>query len=143
LPARLDLASKLRALIAAEVEAALAPYRDLLAQARGAKPKRKPAAAPIAFKLGQRVLYRQGRGQFAAKVTRVDQERGLVEVERESDGKRVLRPAKKLQAAAAPARAPRGTVRVRRIENGRFIERELLPAHAQGLSGGAKKRAGR
>jgi hypothetical protein len=152
LPAHLDIAAKLRSIIALEVERALAPYLEALDSARHrpapqpnrvvaagiAQPKRArrahKAAAPVSFEIGQRVLYRQGRGQFAAKVSGIDQGKGFVEVTRESDGKQVLRPAAKLVAAPAPVPAPvpRLMVRVRRIENGALVERELpiSPVHA-------------
>jgi ribosomal protein L16/L10AE len=46
------------------------------------------------------VRYRQGRGEFEAKVVEVDTEKNLVTVERAKDGKKVSRPAAKLYPAA-------------------------------------------
>jgi hypothetical protein len=73
--------------------------------ASGHAPKRRakraaPAGAGPApeFTVGQAVRYRQGRGQFAAKVLSISAD-GWLEVERVADGKRVSRPPQKLVAA--------------------------------------------
>ena len=50
------------------------------------------------FSEGQAVKYRQGRGTFEAKVIAIDTTAGTVTVERDSDGKKVRRPAAKLIA---------------------------------------------
>ena len=60
------------------------------------RPGRPAKAAARAFKAGDEVKYRQGRGTFAAFVIRADAG-GEVVVERISDGKRVKRPASKLE----------------------------------------------
>lgn len=52
-----------------------------------------------AFHEGQKVTYRQGRGEFEAKVIKSDVKANLVTVERMTDGKRVVRPAAKLSTA--------------------------------------------
>ena len=77
-----------------------AEVEQLQAILRGVAPKRttRPAApkkATKAYKPGDVVTYRQGRGTFEAFVIRAEAG-GEVVVERISDGKRVRRPAAKL-----------------------------------------------
>jgi sRNA-binding protein len=127
--ANVDLNSAIRNLVSAEVEKTLQPYRQMLerfAQAIGSAPAargpgrpRKVAAeaAPARrggrkarkavavagdaakFSEGQSVRYKQGRGEFEAKVVSVDKETNIVTVERAKDGKVVARPAAKIYAA--------------------------------------------
>lgn len=122
-------AEAIRILVAKEVHEALAPYREALAslvefaggtpavasagapvgaapQRRGrrvaaAGPRASAASAEVVgrFSEGQRVQYRQGRGTFDAKVVAVDGKKGLLTLERESDQKKVIRPASKVLAA--------------------------------------------
>ena len=68
-------------------------------RSRGSRAK---AAVRAAKKLseGQNVHYRQGKGTFEAKVVSIDAATGKVELERVGDGKKVLRPAIKVMAAA-------------------------------------------
>lgn len=51
------------------------------------------------FTEGQRVQYRQGRGTFDAKIVAIDGKKGLLTLERETDQKKVVRPASKVLAA--------------------------------------------
>lgn len=52
------------------------------------------------FQIGQTVAYKQGRGQFAAKVIKVDTKTNTVTLERAKDKKKVARPASKILAAS-------------------------------------------
>ncbi len=119
--ANVDLNAAIRSLVAAEVEQALEPYRDLLERmenfVRGAAPrgpvavaKKKPGRKPgkraakakgdaSKFSVGQSVKYKQGRGEFEATVRSVDLEANTVEIERVKDGKKLSRPAGKIYAA--------------------------------------------
>ncbi len=117
-------AEAIRILVAKEVHEALAPYREALAslvefaggkassaevvtvapQRRGRRPAASRGAAASVetvgkFSEGQRVQYRQGRGTFDAKVVAIDSKKGLLTLERESDQKKVIRPASKVLAA--------------------------------------------
>ncbi len=119
-------AEAIRAVVAKEVHAALAPYREALAslaefagalpvsvekvrapKVEGAVPGRKrrgrkaKGSADLAgqFTEGQKVQYRQGRGTFDAKVIEIDVEKGMLRLEREKDSKKVFRPAAKVVAA--------------------------------------------
>ncbi len=78
---------------------------------RAAAPKNpaEDARAAKSFVVGQQVLYRQGRGSFPAKVVAVDFEMGELLLQRESDGKEVMRPALKvtLVEPAKPVRKAR------------------------------------
>jgi hypothetical protein len=65
---------------------------------RGSKAKKLVSAASK-FSVGQKVLYRQGAGEFEAKIVRVDAAKGKVQVERISDGKKVVRPSTKVKVA--------------------------------------------
>jgi hypothetical protein len=124
-----DLEVAIRAVVAEELAAALAPHKALLGKvskflvkaggrgpgrppkavaAKAKKPARRArrgsktkaaASAAAKFKAGQKVFYKQGRGTFEAKVVRVDAAKGLITVQRNKDGKRVARPAAKLKAA--------------------------------------------
>jgi sRNA-binding protein len=51
------------------------------------------------FSNGQAVRYKQGRGEFAAKVVKIDSDHNRVTIERDHDGKKVVRPADKVYAA--------------------------------------------
>jgi hypothetical protein len=53
------------------------------------------------FEEGQKVRYRQGKGEFEATVLRTDAKAGTVTVQRNKDGKRVTRPADKIYTSAA------------------------------------------
>jgi hypothetical protein len=115
-------------MVAKEVEAALAPYREALASltefaaghggapaapAQVATPKRRLSVAPSVvrrgsaasleivskFVEGQKVQYRQGRGTFEARVVGIDAKNGNVTLERTNDRKTVVRPAAKVLAA--------------------------------------------
>ena len=72
---------------------------------RGRRPKgagRKAAAGAgdaSKFKDGQKVRYRQGRGEFEASVIGIDTETNIVTVQRTTDGKKVKRPASKVYEA--------------------------------------------
>jgi hypothetical protein len=117
-----DFDAVVRSFVADELGRRLAPFRGLLARLEKAKaavamprgpgrPRRShlEAAAAIvtgraaphaarahrAFKPGDVVHYRQGRGSFEAFVIRAEAKGRLV-VERVSDGKRVVRPTAKL-----------------------------------------------
>jgi hypothetical protein len=123
---KLDLHAALRNVIAAQVEAALEPHRDLLnslaelareqqqvasqpasraarrpAERRGKRGGRNLAAAPSAnsFSAGQLVSYRQGRGTFQAKIMGIDAESAELTLERVSDVKRIARPFDKVIVA--------------------------------------------
>ncbi len=116
-------------MVAKEVQAALAPYREALASlaefAAGhggalsapavvAAPKsrgrrvaasggRRGSAASLElvskFVEGQKVQYRQGRGTFEARVVGISAENGTVTLERINDRKTIVRPAAKVLAA--------------------------------------------
>ncbi len=118
-------ADAIRAVVAQEVNAALAPYREALAnlaefagapvsepgpsarstslgqQSRRRRGRAVKSSAEIATKFieGQKVQYRQGRGTFNAKVIEIDAERGVLKLERDGDSKKVYRPASKVIAA--------------------------------------------
>jgi hypothetical protein len=116
-------------MVAREVQAALAPYREALASltefaaghggapsapAEVVSPQRmgRRAAASVGrrgsaasleviskFVEGQKVQYRQGRGTFEARVVGIDAKNGNVTLERINDRKTVIRPAAKVLAA--------------------------------------------
>jgi len=124
--ATVDLDAAIRALVADEVERTLEPYRHLLdrmahfvgaeAPRRSARPARVAAAGGRPgrgrgrkggrkadagrFHEGQLVRYKQGRGEFEAKVLKVDADNNSVFLERVNDGKKVERPAHKIYEAA-------------------------------------------
>ncbi|MGI5865874.1 MAG: hypothetical protein ACOX6T_27980 [Myxococcales bacterium] len=125
--AKFDLEARIRALVAEEVKNQLEPYRDMLkeiadfvggeARRRPGRPPRAatagaPARAPARrarraagadasrFHEGQLVRYKQGRGEFEAKVVAIDTKANLVTLERISDKKQVERPADKIYEAA-------------------------------------------
>lgn len=112
------------ALVNAKAVAVLTPYRDailaLAEMVRNAAPdsqkkhqttpkaKRAPAEprvvegaveAAAGFAIGQKVRYRQGRGEFEATVEVNDKNTGELVLKRLSDGKIVRRPATKVTAA--------------------------------------------
>ena len=82
---------------AAPVAAAAKPARRK--QRRRGSVAKAGAKAAAKFTEGQRVIYKQGRGAFEAKVLSVDIAKGKVTLERVSDGKKVKRPAAKVSAA--------------------------------------------
>jgi hypothetical protein len=123
----LDLNDAIRSLVANEVEAALGPHREALARISAFLGIASPASGRAAnrlrgpgrraaggrrgaprravgrgdaskFKEGQEVRYRQGRGEFEAKVIRIDGDTNTVVLERAKDKKRVERPASKVYA---------------------------------------------
>lgn len=125
--AKFDLEARIRALVAEEVKHQLEPYRDMLKEIAdfvGGEARRRPgrpprAAAPGAparaparrsaraggvdasrFHEGQLVRYKQGRGEFEAKVIAVDTKANLVTIERTTDKKHVERPAGKIYEVA-------------------------------------------
>lgn len=51
------------------------------------------------FSVGQKVRYRQGRGEFEATVEEVNQNRGELVLKRVTDGKIVERPASKVEVS--------------------------------------------
>jgi len=65
---------------------------------RPRKPRPAPEGAPV-FSVGDMVTYRQGKGVFPARVISI--EGASVEVERDGDRKRVLRPPHKLTPQVA------------------------------------------
>jgi hypothetical protein len=128
MPSAPSFDTAIHSLVAEAVESALAPHRHILErlaelldgaapQKRGpgrppksaAAPKRKgrrrggkarkASGAAKHFSAGEKVIYKQGRGSFEAMIVRTDAAKGLVTIERISDGKRVVRPATKLKAA--------------------------------------------
>lgn len=121
--ANVDLNDAISSLVASEVERVLQPYRGLLdrmaefagvsttAVKRG--PGRPPAAVAAVtrrprrvvremggdvsdFREGQSVQYKQGRGIFDATVLSVNEESGMLMLQRSKDGKKVERPASKV-----------------------------------------------
>lgn len=113
-----DLNSAIRELVAASVKETLAPYLETLERLgvfMGGTRRRGPGRPPKAtrgstratanrgdatkFSVGQPVSYKQGRGQFDAKVVKIDSNTNTVTVERAKDRKRVERPASKIMAA--------------------------------------------
>ncbi|MGC4120513.1 MAG: hypothetical protein QM765_39220 [Myxococcales bacterium] len=117
----------IRSIVADQVAAAMDPYRAIFerleaflgnapARRGPGRPRKDPAApqrratraggqdaakAAQAFKVGQTVSYKQGRGTFDAKVLEIDEATGMMKVQRLSDGKKVVRPASKIDAQAA------------------------------------------
>ena len=102
MPANLEAA--IRAIVSEEVSRALAPYQSALkalatlsggrrgpGRPKGSRNHAKGDASK--FSVGHAVRYKQGRGEFEAKVVRVDVEANSVTVERVKDGKKVTRPA--------------------------------------------------
>jgi hypothetical protein len=112
-----DFSNVVRQIVADEIEATLAPYRDLLDQLialqgggrrRGRPPGRsvgpRKAATPTPpaaknLKKGTKVRYRQGRGEFEAEVIKLDEARGVVTLLRSKDSKKIKRPAAKVYQA--------------------------------------------
>lgn len=96
-------ASKLSALTVGENKEKPAKQPKAGRPAKAAKAKRagkRGKVAKVAFTEGQRVVYKQGRGSFDAKIVSVDHAAGTVKLQREKDGKQVTRPARKISAAA-------------------------------------------
>lgn len=127
--AKMDMSAVIRAIVAEEVKAQLAPYADVLGDlqrlvgtemprrgpgrptARAEKPRRAPRAdkamvseaakaAVGRYQDGQLVRYKQGRGEFEATIVGIDSEMGLLKLERTSDKKQVARPADKVYPVA-------------------------------------------
>ena len=127
--AKMDMSAVIRAIVAEEVKAQLAPYADVLGDlqklvgtdiprrgpgrpvARAEKPRRTPRAdkamvsdaakeAVKNYREDQLVRYKQGRGEFEAKVIGIDLEMGMLKLERTSDKKQVARPADKVYEVA-------------------------------------------
>lgn len=119
-----EIQEQFEALVNKGVAKALSPYRDaiiaLAELVRSAAPdaqEKRPAAtrakrasaeprvvkgaveASKQFSVGQKVRYRQGRGEFEATVEVNDQNAGELVLNRVSDGKIVRRPATKVTAA--------------------------------------------
>jgi hypothetical protein len=124
-----NLNNVIRSLVAKEVAVVLAPYANVLGRVAaflgtgpakrgpGRPPKALAAAKPVRqrrrrgakakslvrlaknFSVGQRVIYKQGRGAFEAKVADVDEAKGMLKLVRAKDGKKVARPATKVVAA--------------------------------------------
>jgi sRNA-binding protein len=113
-----DVNAAFRAVVAHEVARALAPYcgaLDALSRLAGSGPPRRGPGRPPGsvsksrrgranvgdaskFSAGQAVRYKQGRGEFAAKVVSIDTTKHRVTISREKDGKKVTRPADKVYA---------------------------------------------
>lgn len=64
--------------------------------ARAAATNSTPGAS---FREGQEVRYKQGRGTFSATVTAIDPQAKSLTLERVQDGKKVVRPFEKVEAA--------------------------------------------
>ena len=114
----------IRSVVAAEVKAVLEPYRNVLERMaafigaparrgpgrprktplaaasprRGGRRPKNPARAAKKLSEGQAVQYKQGRGTFDARITKVDAATGAIHLERVKDGKKVVRPAHKVLA---------------------------------------------
>lgn len=129
--AKLDMSAVIRAIVAEEVKAQLAPYADVLvdlqklvgndiprrgpgrpAAARAERPRRAPRADKALvseaakaevkrYQEGQLVRYKQGRGEFEATIIGIDLEMGMLKLERTSDKKQVARPADKVYSVAS------------------------------------------
>ncbi|WP_306663351.1 PspA [Myxococcus sp. CA039A] len=67
--------------------------------AKGATSANEAETSAAPFKQGQEVRYKQGRGTFPAVVKAVDAGAGTVTLERQGDGKQVVRPYSKVEAA--------------------------------------------
>lgn len=114
-----DLNAAIQQVVYQTVNEVLAPYLDTLeklgalmgSQTKKRGPGRPPkslgksSSSPLdrgdasKFQIGQAVAYKQGRGQFAAKVVKIDTESNTVTIERTKDKKKVARPASKILAA--------------------------------------------
>lgn len=120
----MGMQEQFEALVNKGVAKALSPYRDAILElaemVRNAAPdaqkkhqttpkaKRAPAEprvvkgaieAAAGFAIGQKVHYRQGRGEFEATVEVADKNTGELVLKRLSDGKIVRRPATKVTSA--------------------------------------------
>jgi len=120
----IDFNDAVRAAVADEVERVLGPHLDVLRRLSSAfgtggdsRERRGPTAVPrrrgrpgrraqaggrgdaSKFKEGQKVRFKQGRGQFEATVTAIDGNTNTLTLKRDKDGKRVERPASKVYAA--------------------------------------------
>jgi len=122
-PAANDLNHAVRAIVADQIAETLAPYQSALAamatltggvvrlgpgRPKGYSPKRAKGGRTAKtqgggdaskFSNGQTVRYKQGRGEFEAKIVKIDATANRVTVERAKDGKKVVRPADKVYAA--------------------------------------------
>lgn len=120
--ANVDLNTAIKNLVATEVAKTLEPYRLMLERLaafiegspaprgpgrppkaaggkRGRKARKNGKNAASKFEAGMAVRYRQGRGEFDAKVASVDVEKNQVALVRAKDGKKVNRPASKIYPA--------------------------------------------
>lgn len=75
---------------------AQAPVRRRAPGRRGGGAGKGDASA---FSEGQKVRYKQGRGEFDATVTKIDAGNNVLTLQRVSDGKKVDRPAAKVYPA--------------------------------------------
>lgn len=92
------VAASVEDLVRQQQEAGPAEARAVRRKAARGRRTRREAQGPTTAlpEVGATVRYRQGRGEFEAKVVRVDARAGVVTLERVSDGKRVTRPLEKL-----------------------------------------------
>ena len=121
----IDFNDAVRAAVADEVERVLGPHLDVLRRLSSAfgtggdgRVRRTAVAGPrrrgrpgrraggvsgrgdaSKFKEGQKVRFKQGRGEFEATVTSIDSNTNTLTLKRDRDGKRVERPASKVYAA--------------------------------------------
>jgi sRNA-binding protein len=120
-----DLNEAVRQIVLQEIDSALEPYKRTLQalatlsgvragpgrppgsknvrRGRRVQAKRRSSGRAVGdaskFSVGQGVRYKQGRGEFDAKILKIDQDANRVTVERSNDGKKVVRPADKVYAA--------------------------------------------
>jgi hypothetical protein len=120
----IDFNDAVRSAVADEVERVLGPHLDVLRRLSSAfgsggdgRVRRSATAAPrrrgrpgrrpqiggrgdaSKFKEGQKVRFKQGRGEFDATVAAIDGNTNTLTLKRDKDGKRVERPASKVYAA--------------------------------------------
>ena len=121
----IDFNDAVRAAVADEVERVLGPHLEVLrrlssafgtgggdgrvrrtagpgARRRGRPGRRAQVGGrgdASKFKEGQKVRFKQGRGEFDATVTSIDSNTNTLTLKRDRDGKRVERPASKVYAA--------------------------------------------
>jgi hypothetical protein len=120
----IDFNDAVRAAVADEIDRVLGPHMETLKRlsnafgtgpdgrerrAAGPGPRRRGRPArrgaiggrgdASKFKEGQKVRFKQGRGEFDATVTAIDGSTNTLTLKRDKDGKRVERPASKVYAA--------------------------------------------
>src|SRR5215211_8035882 len=119
----IDFNDAVRAAVADEVDRVLGPHLEVLKRLSSAfgtggdgRERRGPSSAPrrrgrpgrraqsgrgdaSKFKEGQKVRFKQGRGEFDATVASIDGNTNTLTLKRDRDGKRVERPASKVYAA--------------------------------------------